>query len=121
MRRPNHSLVARTRMLVGTTSNFITYEVLVVVHVLCTLDGGELDDIHVHSIEVMMRGRQQLVSSKGNIRVIARTQLLESLGDIKELTSLGEPVLVCLRLIFQRHHLEGPVNTACLNMSLRTF
>jgi len=48
------------------------------------------------------------------VGMVSRAQLLESLGDIKELTSLGEPVLVHLGLVFQRCHLEGQVSRHCL-------
>jgi len=44
-------------MLVGMISDLVTYEALVVVHVLATLGRGELDSIHVHSIGVVVKGR----------------------------------------------------------------
>ena len=78
-------LVTRMRILVGMASDLVAYKALVVTHVLCMLGGEESDGIDVHSIGVVMiKGRQQLVSSRGNVGVISRTQLLESLDDIKK-------------------------------------
>jgi len=42
-------------MLVGVTSNFVTYEALIVAHVLRMLDRGESDGTHIHNIGVAMR------------------------------------------------------------------
>jgi len=109
------SLVARTGMFVSLTSNLVTNEALIVMHVLYSLGRRKSDGIHIHGVGVAMRGgRQGLVTSRGNIGRIPRPQLLESLGDIVELTGLGEPVLVRLWLVFQRCHLEGQVSRYCL-------
>jgi len=107
-------LIARTGVFVRTTSDFVTYEALIVSHVLRTLGRGESEGIYVHGIGVTMRGRGRPVSSRRDISVASGTQLLESLGDIVKLTSFRQPVLVSLRLIFQRCHLEGQVSRHCL-------
>ena len=108
-------LIARMGMFVSPTSDLVTNEALIVMHVLHLLGRRELDGIHVHSVGVVTRGgRLGLVSFRGNIGMIPRLQLLESLGDIVELTGLGEPVLVHLWLVFQRCHLEGKVSRHCL-------
>jgi len=66
------SPVARTGMLVSPTSNLVTNEAFIVTHVLCLLERGESDGIHVHSVGVVTRGeeRQGSVSSRGNIGMI---------------------------------------------------
>jgi len=75
-------------MLVSSTSNLVTNEALIVMHMLHSLGRGESDGIHVHGIGVSARGgRQESVSFRGNIGMIPRLQLLESLGDIIKLTS----------------------------------
>jgi len=51
----SHSLNARIRMLVSVTSDFVTYEALIVAHVLHMLSGGESDGIYVHSVNVAMK------------------------------------------------------------------
>jgi len=90
-------------MFVSLTSDLVTNEALIVVHVLCLLRKGEWDGVHVHSVGVMMGGgdRQGSVFSRGNIGMIPRLQFLELLGHIVELTSLGKPVFVHLWLVFQ--------------------
>jgi len=102
------------RVSVGTASDLVIYEALVATHVLRMLGRGESEGVHVHSIRVTGWGGQGLVSSRGNIGMVPRPQLLESLGDIVELASLGKPVLVRLWLVFQRCHLEGQVSQHCL-------
>jgi len=95
-------------------SDFMTYEALIVTHVLHTLGGGKSEDIYVHGVRVAMRGQERPISSRGNIGVAPGTQLFESLGDIVKFTSFRQPVLVCLQLVFQRCHLEGQVSQHCL-------
>jgi len=101
-------------MFVRMASDLVTYEALIVTHVLHTLGRGKLEGVYVHGIGVMMRGRGRPISSRGDIGMAPGTQLLESLGDVVKLTSFHQPVLVCLQLIFQRCHLEGQVSRHCL-------
>jgi len=74
-------------MFVCAASDFMANEALVVTHVLCMLDGGKSDGVHVHGIGVVVESRQRSVSSRGNIGMDIRMQLLESLSDIMKLTS----------------------------------
>jgi len=86
--RTSRRLFARAGMVVRTASNFVTYEALIVAHVLRSLGRGESEDIYVHGIGVAMRGRGQPVSSRRDIGMASKMQLLESLGDIIKLTGL---------------------------------
>ena len=45
-------------MLVSVTSDFMTNEALIVMHVLCSLGGRKLNGIHIHSIRVTVERRQ---------------------------------------------------------------
>ena len=89
-------LVARTGVFVRTTSDFVTNEALIVTHVLRLLSGGKSEDVYIHGIGVAIRVRGRPVSFRRHIGVTPGTQLLESLGDIVELTSFRQPVLVSL-------------------------
>jgi len=74
--RTSHCLVARVGMFVRTASDFMTYEALIVMHVLRTLGKGELEDVYVHGIGIAVRGRGQSVSSRRDIGMASGMQLL---------------------------------------------
>ena len=50
-------LIARMGVFVRTTSDFMTYEALIVMHVLRTLGRRELEGINIHSVGVTMGER----------------------------------------------------------------
>jgi len=50
-------LIARAGMSVRTASDFMTYEALIVTHVLRMLSRRKSEDVYVHGIGVAMRGR----------------------------------------------------------------
>jgi len=72
----NQSLVARTMMSINTTSDLVTYEALIGMHVLCILEKRKLDGVHIHGIRVLIRSNgaeDRTISSRGNIVMISRT------------------------------------------------